>query len=190
MTWKREAHYDPKGIFVIDLAFRTKSLPMWERLSSRGGFRLGDREEGSSRSICRRGTAGCEGLLHWQSQGTITSATSRARDSRYGRCEHARFLTRTSEEATGAAAIIIDEASGRNAIIVTPGAANTLSRRGVIKPAIRSRVRCFHDAAGTAPVPLVEHGLKTARELGVPVIPEPPRPRASSTTPSFSCATT
>jgi ribokinase len=84
-----------------------------------------------------------------------------------------RFLTRTTEHATGAAAIIVDESSGENAIIVTPGAANTLSDREIELARDQIRESSIFMTQLELPVPLVKYGLKTARELGVPTILNP-----------------
>jgi ribokinase len=84
-----------------------------------------------------------------------------------------RFLTRTTEHATGTAAIIVEESSGENAIIVTPGAANTLSRHEIELAREQIKESSVFMTQFELPVPLFEHGLRTAREFGVPTILNP-----------------
>ena len=62
-----------------------------------------------------------------------------------------QFLIRSSDQATGAAAIIVRESSGDNAIIVAPGAANALTCEEIDRARDQiAAVCCVHDAAGTA----------------------------------------
>jgi ribokinase len=86
---------------------------------------------------------------------------------------HLDFLFTSSEYATGAAAIIVDQASGENAIVVAPGAANALTVDDInqAKACIASS-GCFMTQLELS-VPLVEHGLRLAHSLGVPTILNP-----------------
>ncbi len=89
-----------------------------------------------------------------------------------------RFVVPTDEHATGAAAIIIDDKKGDNAIIVFPGACSHLA------PAEVDKARAIIDGAAAfmtnleLPVPIVLHGLKLARSLGTPTILKPRARRA------------
>lgn len=158
------------GIFAVDLTFRTKSLPVWGETVLGGGFRLGPGGKGSNQSVAaaRLGaTVYFISKVGDDSFGDIASKTLETEGV------DTRFLTRSSEDATGAAAIIIDEASGENAIIVTPGAANTLSPHEIDLARDQIRESAVFMTQLELPVALVEHGLKTARELGVPTILNP-----------------
>jgi ribokinase len=158
------------GIFAVDLTFRTKLLPVWGETVLGGGFRLGPGGKGSNQSVAaaRLGaTVYFISKVGDDSFGDIASKTLETEGV------DTRFLTRSSEDATGAAAIIIDEASGENAIIVTPGAANTLSPHEIDLARDQIRESAVFMTQLELPVALVEHGLKTARELGVPTILNP-----------------
>jgi ribokinase len=158
------------GIFAVDLTFRTKFLPVWGETVLGGGFRLGPGGKGSNQSVAaaRLGaTVYFISKVGDDSFGDIASKTLETEGV------DTRFLTRSSEDATGAAAIIIDEASGENAIIVTPGAANTLSPHEIDLARDQIRESAVFMTQLELPVALVEHGLKTARELGVPTILNP-----------------
>jgi ribokinase len=158
------------GIFAVDLTFLTKSLPVWGETVLGSGFRLGPGGKGSNQSVA---AARLGATVYFISKigddnfGEIASKTLETEGV------DTRFLTRSSEEATGAAAIIIDEASGENAIIVTPGAANTLSPHEIDVARDQIRESAVFMTQLELPVALVEHGLKTARELGVPTILNP-----------------
>jgi ribokinase len=158
------------GIFVVDLAFRTKSLPVWGETVLGGGFRLGPGGKGSNQSVGAARLGAKVYFIGKVGDDNFGDVASKTLDTEG---VDTRFLARTSEEATGAAAIIIDEASGENAIIVTPGAANTLSRREIDQARDQIRESAVFMTQLELPVPLVEHGLKTARELGVPTILNP-----------------
>ena len=84
-----------------------------------------------------------------------------------------RFLNRSSRHATGAAAIIIEESSGENAIIVSPDAANALSISEIDQARDQIRGSAVFMTQLELPVPLVVHGLRMAREVGVPTILNP-----------------
>jgi ribokinase len=158
------------GIFAVDLTFLTKSLPVWGETVLGSGFRLGPGGKGSNQSVA---AARLGATVYFISKvgndnfGDIASKTLETEGV------DTRFLTRSSEDATGAAAIIIDEASGENAIIVTPGAANTLSPHEIDLARDQIRESALFMTQLELPVALVEHGLKTARELGVPTVLNP-----------------
>ena len=84
-----------------------------------------------------------------------------------------RFVIRSHGQTTGAAAIIVQESSGENAIIVTPGAGNALSFEEIDLARNQIEASAVFLTQLELPVSLVEHGLKTARALGVPTILNP-----------------
>ncbi|HEV2719978.1 MAG TPA: ribokinase, partial [Thermoanaerobaculia bacterium] len=84
-----------------------------------------------------------------------------------------RFVFETGDHATGGATIIIDQATGENAIVVVPGSCFTLGAEDIDNA---------RDAIGDAavfmtqlelPLASVEHGLRLARSLGVKTILNP-----------------
>jgi ribokinase len=85
----------------------------------------------------------------------------------------ARYLVSSSEHTTGAAAIIVDDATGENAIIVTPGAANALTKPEIDAAREQIRNSAVFMTQLELPLETVEHGLRLARELGVPTILNP-----------------
>jgi ribokinase len=158
------------GIFVVDLAFRTKYLPVWGETVLGAGFRLGPGGKGSNQSVAVARLGATVYFISKVGDDTFGELANKTLDTEG---VDTRFLTRSSEEATGAAAILIDAASGENAIIVTPGAANALSRRQIDLAREQIRESAVFMTQLELPVPLVEYGLKTARELGVLTILNP-----------------
>jgi ribokinase len=158
------------GIFAADLTFLTPRLPAWTETVLGSGFRIGPGGKGSNQAIAvaRLGApvqflakigrdefgAMARGIYEMEGVGT-------------------GFLFESADLPTGAAAIIIDDKQGENAIIVVPGAAAMLSPAEI-------------DLAGEAigrsavfltqlevPLPLVTHGLAEARRRGVTTILNP-----------------
>jgi ribokinase len=82
-------------------------------------------------------------------------------------------LVASCAAATGAAAILLDEAKGENAIIVVPGACFTLTPEEVLGAADALRGAAVFLAQMELPVATVERGLSLARAAGVPTILNP-----------------
>jgi ribokinase len=82
-------------------------------------------------------------------------------------------LTCNCANATGAAAILIDEARGENGIIVVPGACFTITAEEI--DAMAESIRAAHVFLTQLemPVAIVERGLRIAREAGVTTILNP-----------------
>jgi ribokinase len=158
------------GIFVVDLAFRTRCLPAWGETVLGGDFRMGPGGKGSNQSVA---AARLGAKVYFISKVGDDTFGKVARDTFETEGVETQFLTLTSEHATGAAAIIIEETIGENAIIVTPGAANALSFEEIDMARDQIRDSSIFMTQLELSVPLVEHGLKTARELGVPTILNP-----------------
>jgi ribokinase len=67
----------------------------------------------------------------------------------------------------------VQESSGENAIIVVPGAANALTHEEIDRAGDQIAESAVFMTQLELPVPTVEHGLQTARALGVPTILNP-----------------
>ena len=158
------------GIFAADLTFLTPKMPAWAETVIGSGFRIGPGGKGSNQAIAvaRLGApvqflakigrdefgAMARGIYEMEGVGTA-------------------FLFESTDAPTGAAAIIIDDEEGENAIIVVPGSAAMLST---------AEIDLAGDAIGRAavfltqlevPLPLVVHGLAEARRRGVTTILNP-----------------
>lgn len=158
------------GIFVVDLAFRTRSMPRWGETLLGADFRLGPGGKGSNQSVAvaRLGAkVFFIGKVGADEFGDLATRTHEAEGV------DTRFLIHSPDHATGAAAIIVEEHTGENAIIVTPGAANALTLEEIDKARAQIGDSAIFMTQLELPIPTVEHGLRTARELGIPTILNP-----------------
>jgi ribokinase len=151
------------GSFVADVAFRSSRLPAWGETLMGNAFVLGPGGKGSNQAVAAARA------------GASVRMISKLGDDAFGRMARELWrgdgiddsLTPSCESATGAAAILIDDRSGQNAIIVVPGACFTLS---VEEVEARAGAIASADILLTQlelPLETVERGLKIARDAGV-----------------------
>jgi ribokinase len=158
------------GIFAADLTFLTPRLPAWTETVLGSGFRIGPGGKGSNQAIAIARLAAPVQFLAKIGRDEF-GAMARGIYEMEG--VGTGFLFESADAPTGAAAIIIDDHAGENAIIVVPGAAAMLSTAEI-------------DLAGEAigrsavfltqlevPLPLVAHGLAEARRRGVTTMLNP-----------------
>lgn len=158
------------GSFVVDLAFRTPSLPGWGQTITGSGFKLGPGGKGSNQAVAaaRLGAnvafitkLGCDAF------GELARQTYAAEgiDSTYA-CA-------TNEYPTGAASVVVDQVRGENAIVVFPGACFHIAVDEIerARPAIAASAVFL--AQLETNLDAVEYGLKLARNLGVTTILNP-----------------
>jgi ribokinase len=158
------------GIFVADLAFRTKSLPVWGETVLGSEFRLGPGGKGSNQSVA---AARMGAKVHFISKVGDDNFADMAQRTYEQEGIDTRLLIRSAGQTTGAAAIIVQQASGENAIIVASGAANALTCEEIDLAREQIQASAIFLTQLELPAALVEHGLKIARSLGVPTILNP-----------------
>jgi len=158
------------GVFVADLAFWTGRLPaMGETVMGRE-FKLGPGGKGSNQAIAAR-RAGAEvtfiSKLGTDAFGELARRTYREE----GISE--QFVFESTETGTGAAAILVNEESGDNAIVVAMGAVADLSVAELdsAEPAIAGAAIFATNLE--LPMALAERGLELARKHGVSTILNP-----------------
>jgi ribokinase len=162
------------GSFVADAAFRAARLPAWGETLMGSAFALGPGGKGSNQAVAAaRAGAKVKFLskLGEDAFGQLARATWKADDidaSLVGSCD----------TPTGAAAILIDEVRGENAIIVVPGACFTLTPAEVDAAADAIASASLFLTQLELPLDAVEHGLRIARDARVPTIlnPAPAQP--------------
>lgn len=160
------------GSFVADVAFRAARLPQWGETLMGSDFKLGPGGKGSNQAVAAARAAG---------EGAKVRMISRLGDDAFGRLARDVWaesgvedsLVRTGEVATGSAAILIDEVSGQNAIIVVPGACYTLSAEDVDAAAEAIRGAGVLLTQLELPLATVQRGLEIARAAGVVTILNP-----------------
>jgi ribokinase len=166
------------GIFVADVAFMASRLPVIGETIIGSGFAMGPGGKGSNQSVAaaRAGakvsflskigedTFGEMALSTWKGEGV---------DPR---------VVMSKTDATGAAFIFVNPATGENAIIVYPGAAGTISPADVEANAEAIRGAKVFVTQLEQPVLAAERGLSIARAAGVTTIfnPAPAEPFPAS----------
>jgi ribokinase len=170
------AHVFVLGSFVVDAAFRAARLPHPGETLLGAGFALGPGGKGSNQAVaCARAGA------------SVSFLTAVGEDAfgQLGRDTWAAegidaTLVKTSASPTGAAAILLHEATGENAIIVVPGACSTLTAADVEAAAGAIQSAKVFVAQLEIPLETVRRGLELARAAGVPTVLNPaPAPEAS-----------
>ncbi|MGH9597271.1 MAG: ribokinase [Edaphobacter sp.] len=157
------------GSYVADLAFRIDRLPTWGETRMGESFNLGPGGKGSNQAVAAARA------------GANVAFISKLGHDPFG--EIARTLYREekidaqfiflSPNPTGAAAILIDDAHGENAIIVVPGACFELTPAEVDQATALIAASAIFVAQLELPLPTVEHGLRIAHSHHVPTILNP-----------------
>lgn len=158
------------GVFAVDLTFRTPAMPVWGETLRGSEFRMGPGGKGSNQAVA---AARLGGDVYFISKVGRDLFGALASQTLHAETIHTEFLFQSEDASTGAALIVVDDAKGENAIIVVPGAADTLTTREIDQAKTRiSSAACFMTQLELS-LPLVEYGLQLARSLGVPTILNP-----------------
>lgn len=158
------------GIFVVDLAFDTARLPKWGETVLGSTFRIGPGGKGSNQAIGSARLGGRVSFISRVGKDTFGEMGLRTYEAEGVNTE---FVIADAGLATGAAAILIEEGKGENAIVVTPGAASALRTEDVDRARGRIAESAVFMTQLELPVAVVEHGLRVARECGVRTILNP-----------------
>ena len=162
------------GIFVADLAFRSGRMPGIGETIVGSEFKMGPGGKGSNQAVAAARVGGDVTLI------------SKIGDDDFGRIAADTWrregvtarLIGTTDQATGAAFIFIDEKTGDNAIIVVPGAPGTISPAEVDTAADQIRAAAVFVTQLEQPPEAAHRGLQIAREAGVTTLfnPAPAEP--------------
>lgn len=157
------------GSFVADVAFRASRLPGWGETLMGSGFALGPGGKGSNQAVAAARAGARVQMVSKLGDDTFGQLARKTWDE--AGIDHS--LTPSCGSATGAAAILIDEVRGENAIIVVPGACFTITVEEVdaMADAIRSAAIILTQLE--TPVGVVARALAIAREAGVTTILNP-----------------
>ena len=157
------------GSYVADLAFRIDSLPAWGETRMGQSFQLGPGGKGSNQAVAAARA------------GAHVTFISKLGPDAFG--DIARTLYRNegidtqfifaSPNPTGAAAILIDDAHGENAIVVVPGACFELTPEEVERATAAIASSSVFVAQLELPLSTVQHGLQIARSRKVLTILNP-----------------
>lgn len=165
-----QANVTVMGIFALDVAFRTPRLPVWGETVVGSGLQIGPGGKGSNQAVAAARLGAKTTFLSKigaDAFGEIALQTYREAGV------NTDFLLRAEEAATGAAAILVQEDSGENAIVVCPGAAELLTREEIDRAAERIAASACFLTQFELPIARVEYGLSLARRRGVRTILNP-----------------
>lgn len=157
------------GVFVADTAYRAARMPRMGETILGSGFALGPGGKGSNQAVAaaRLGADvtfiskigqdpfGDMAMAVWAEAGVKTE------------------VRRVADSYTGAACIFLEEGSGDNAIIVSPGAAGTISVADIEAAGDTIRAAGVFLTQLEQPFPAARRALEIAREAGATTILNP-----------------
>lgn len=157
------------GIFVADTAYRAARQPKMGETIMGNSFALGPGGKGSNQAVA---AAMAGGQVHFITRLGDDAFADIARAT-WARAGVQPAVKIDAESYTGAAYIFIEEATGNNAIIVSPGAAGRVSVQDVAEQAGLIRSAAVFVTQLEQPIPAAKRGLEIAREAGVVTILNP-----------------
>jgi ribokinase len=166
---EREGAVAILGIFVADLAFRAGRLPGIGETIIGSAFKIGPGGKGSNQAVAAA-----------RAGASVTFISRIGKDefgalalSAWGREGINARVVETTEEATGAAFIYVNDRNGENAIIVAPGAAASISPADVDAAADAIKSAAVFVTQLEQPIPAARRGLEIAHRAGVKTIFNP-----------------
>jgi ribokinase len=157
------------GIFVADTAYRAERQPKMGETILGTSFVLGPGGKGSNQSVA---AAMAGGKVHFITRLGPDAFADIARAT-WARAGVVPEVKVDAESYTGAAYIFIENATGNNAIIVSPGAAGRVSVEDVEEKADLIRSAAIFVTQLEQPIPAALRGLQIARAAGVTTILNP-----------------
>ena len=157
------------GIFVADTAYRADRQPKIGETILGTSFVLGPGGKGSNQSVA---AAMAGGEVHFITRLGNDAFADIARAT-WAKAGVVPQVTVDHESYTGAAYIFIENATGNNAIIVSPGAAGRVSVEDVEDKAALIASAAVFVTQLEQPIPAAQRGLEIARAAGVKTILNP-----------------
>ena len=158
------------GIYVADLVFFGKKIPVEGETILGNNFVIGPGGKGSNQAVAAA------------KAGVKTYFISKIGDDQFGSMarkiyeeagvDYSKVII-SSEHSTGAAGILVDQQSGKNAINVVPGAAGALTKDDINQAADVIKNSQVFLTQLEAPKEVVFHALKIAKENNVITILNP-----------------
>lgn len=158
------------GSYITDLAFRTTQLPVWGQTILGSDFLLGPGGKGSNQAVA---AARLGARVSFISKLGRDAFADLARRTWREEGIDARYVFETGERPTGAASIVVNQASGDNAIVVVPGSGLLLTADEVDRA--REAITAAHVFLTQleTPLPAVHRALRLAKDGGVVTILNP-----------------
>lgn len=157
------------GIFVADAAFRADRLPVMGETILGHSFALGPGGKGSNQAVAA-GKMGAE--VAFISALGMDAFAQMARDM-WVEAGVTPVIREIAESYTGAAFIYVDEASGDNAIIVSPGAAGLIGIQDIERARKEIESADVFMTQMEQPIDAALEGLRVARAAGVTTVLNP-----------------
>lgn len=157
------------GSFAVDSVFRCARMPARGETLLGSGFALGPGGKGSNQAVAAA-RAGAKVSLMTAVGRDAFADLARSTWDREG-IDHSH--TKVVDGFTGAAAILVNDRTGENAIVVVPGACGTLSAADVQAASEAIRSAAVLVVQLEIPIAAVLRGLQIAREAGVTTILNP-----------------
>ena len=157
------------GVFVADVTFRADRMPKMGETLLGNSFALGPGGKGSNQAVATA-MAGAE--VHMLTRLGDDTFGDMALDI-WGKAGVRSAATRRSDHPTGAAFIYVDEESGDNAIIISPGVAGTIAPSDLEAKAELIRSAGIFITQLEQPIDAALRGFEIARDAGVTTILNP-----------------
>lgn len=157
------------GVFVADAAYRTPRMPVVGETLLGTGFQLGPGGKGSNQAVAAAKAGGNVAFLSRIGADTFGQM---GRDV-WAQAGVQAWVVDDAEVPTGSAGIFIEEATGRNAIVIAPGASGNLSVADVDargEDIARARIAMTQLEQ---PMDAAHHFLRLAHDTGVVTILNP-----------------
>jgi ribokinase len=157
------------GVFVADTAYRAPRQPRMGETILGLDFKLGPGGKGSNQAVAA-GRLGAD--VSFITRLGADDFADMARKT-WGEAGVTPAVTETPDSYTGAAYIFVEESTGNNAIIISPGAAAKISPADIDANADLIRRAGVFVTQLEQPIPAAERALQIAREAGVTTILNP-----------------
>lgn len=157
------------GVFVADTAYRAQRQPRMGETILGNSFALGPGGKGSNQAVA---AARAGGTVHFITRLGADPFADMARDT-WARAGVVPQVTVDPDSYTGAAYIFVEEATGNNAIIISPGAAGRISVADVDAQAERIAGASVFVTQLEQPMEAAHRALTIARAAGVRTILNP-----------------
>ena len=164
------------GIFVADTAYRAARAPRMGETILGTGFKLGPGGKGSNQAVAAARLEADVSFITRLGKDTFAEMAMRT----WAEAGVKPHIIETPESYTGAAYIFVEEATGNNAIIVSPGAASLISPADIDAHADLIRSAGVFVTQLEQPVEAALQALRIARAAGVVTVlnPAPAAPLA------------
>lgn len=157
------------GVFVADTAYRADRQPRMGETLIGSGFHLGPGGKGSNQAVA---AAMAGGDVHFISRLGADAFAAMARET-WSKAGVTPAITEDPGSHTGAAFIFVEEATGDNAIIISPGAAGDISAGDVDQHAGLIAAASVFLTQLEQPVAAAHRALSLARAGGVRTVLNP-----------------